>query len=153
MKICAFSDYGGSSQWGMLGCCFFFHLSDFQFSQWCCVVWQLLAHVCFLLYTALKAEIVKAPLLLFCYKHSCSRGERLGLFEWCLSDSGRGEDATGQSWLNNSFALYLFTAEDFLAPGGHLLPVSENSSSAVCWEMLASSTAGAQNTAGCCGVS
>lgn len=47
-------------------------------------------------------------------------------------DSGRGEGVTGQSWLSNSFALYLFSTEDFLACGGHLVPVSENSSSAVC---------------------
>lgn len=62
-----------------------------------------------------------------------------GEFEWCLSESGWGEDGTGQSRLN-SFALYLFTAEDLLAQGSHLVPVSENSSSSVCWEKLESPT-------------
>lgn len=115
-------------------------------AAWC----DSLARVSFLLNMALKAEIVKAPLLLFCQKHSCSWGERLRLFGWCLDESGQGEDGTDQSCLNNSFAPYLFTAEDFLARGGHLVPVSEHSSSAVCWEKLVSSTTGAQNTSGWC---
>ena len=124
-------------------------------AEWCCLMRQLSTCEFSLVHVSKSRDSESPSAALMSEAQLQFRGE-VGTsplhFGRCLDDSGRGEDGTGQSWLNNSFPPHLFTAEDFLARGGPLVPVSEHSSSAVCWEKLVSSTTGAQNTSGWCGL-
>lgn len=118
-------------------------------AEWCCLMRQL--STCeFSLVHGSKSRDSESPSAALMSKAQLQFRGEVGTsplnFGGCFDYSGWGEDRMGQSWLNNSFAPYLFTAEDFLACGGPLVPVSEYSSSAVCWEKLVSSTTGAQNT-------